>query len=344
MEDLKKKLNIDDTFTKPPIKDKKFTKISDVMTLIEDYNMMVDLLYLKTTKQGNKYLFVITDLATREFDFEAIKNKKSTTVLEAMKTIFRRKKWINKPLASIRSDNGPEFQEQFNKYLKDNNIFHSVSMPYRHTQLSAVESLNKQIGYLLNGYMNNIEFATKKEFKEWDDDKILNLIKKELNKIRYRKAPYTEKNIFNYKDKKTLNLKDTPKYKVDDIVHYQLSYPEDALGNKQPTEKFRVGDFRFSPIPKRIVQVLYYNGNIPYRYMLKDMQFVSFTENQLMKSKEKEQKYKVKRIIGKKKEKKITYYLIWWNGYLKKDSTWEPENMLIKDGLKEQIDDYNSNN
>jgi len=258
-----------------------------------------------------------------------------------MKTIFKRK-WINKPVASLRTDNGTEFQDQFTKYLKDNNIFHSVSMPYRHTQLSAVESLNKQIGYLLNGYMNNIEYTTKKQFKEWDDNNILNLIRTELNKLRYRKA-YTKDNIYDYKDK-TLNLKNNPKYKVGDIVHYQLSYPENALGNKQPTANFRVGDFRYSPIPKKIEQVFYYNGAIPYRYMLKDMPYVSFTENQLMKSKEKEQKYKVKKIIGKKKEKKITYYLIWFDKYLKKDATWEPEKELLKDGLKDMIDEYNKNN
>ena len=40
--------------------------------------------------------------------------------------------------------------------------------------------------------------------------------------------------------------------------------------------------------------------------------------------------------------KKQKYYLIWWSGYLKKDATWEPEKQLIEDGLKKEIDDYNS--
>ncbi len=52
MEDLKNKLGISDEFTKTVKKTNKFTKISDVMTLIEDYNFMADLLHLPTTKDG----------------------------------------------------------------------------------------------------------------------------------------------------------------------------------------------------------------------------------------------------------------------------------------------------
>jgi len=43
-------------------------------------------------------------------------------------------------------------------------------------------------------------------------------------------------------------------------------------------------------------------------------------------------------MIGNKK-----YYLVWWLGYKKKESTWDPSNNLIKDGLKEYIDEYENN-
>lgn len=342
MEVLKKKLNIDDTFTKPPPKIKTYTKIKDVMTLIENFNMMADLLFLPLTSRGNKYLFVITDLATNEFDIEPIKDKKAIHTLDALKNIIKRNKWIGKPKASIRTDNGTEFKKEFDKYLKDNNIFHSVSMPYRHQQLSAVESLNKQIGYLLNGYMNGIEKKTGKIFKDWDDDKILNLIRKELNNHRKVKAAYTEDNIFD-KAKDNINISVEPKFKVGDIVHYKLSYPENALGQKQPTANFRVGDYRYSSIPKEIINVFNYPGKVPYRYQLKDMDNVTFSDKELILSKEKKQKYKVKKIIGKKKENNKTYYLVWWDGYNKKESTFEEEKELIKDGLKDMIDAFNEN-
>lgn len=341
MNALKKLLEIDedvDKFTKSIKKEKKYTKIKDVVTQIEDYNLMADLLQLPKTKKGNNYLLNIVDLATREFDMEPIKTKESEQVKKAMDAIFKRK-YINIPEASIRTDNGTEFKGEVDKFLKQNDIYHSVSMPYRHTQLNMVESLNRQIGYLLNSYMNSKEFKTKKEFKEWDDPKILQTIRVKLNELRKTKAPYTEKTIFDFIDKE-INLKAKPKYKINDIVHYQLSYPQNALGKKQPTANFREGDFRFSPVPKKIQQVLYYTGDIPFRYILDGMPQVSFTESQLMPSKEKQEKFIVREIIGEKTEKKKKYYLVWFKGYLKKDATWEPEKQLIEDGLKSYIDAF----
>jgi len=333
---LKSQLNINDTFTKTVKKEKKQTKISDVVTLIEDYNLMADLLHLPTTKEGYKYLLVIVDLATHEFDIEPLKTKESKEVLKAMKTIFKRN-YVKQPKATIRTDNGTEFQGDVHKYLKDHKIFHSISMPYRHQQLSMVESLNRSLGILLNGYMNNKELETKKPYKEWTD--VVDVIRKELNKIRKVKAPYTEKTIFDYKDK-PIDMKKPPLYKVGELAHYKLSYPENALGHKQPTAQFRVGDFRWSALPKKIEQIYYYSGQIPYRYRLEGMPYVSFPESELMLSKAKEAKYKVKKIVGKKTEKKKVYYLVNWKGYKKADNTWEPKTQLIEDGLQEYITSF----
>jgi len=41
---------------------------------------------------------------------------------------------------------------------------------------------------------------------------------------------------------------------------------------------------------------------------------------------------------------KIKYYLVWWDKYLKKDATYEPENQLIDDGLQNYIDDFEKKN
>ena len=341
MNDLIKKLDIAENvikFTNTPKKDKKQTKIKDVVTQIKGYNMMGDLLHLPETKNGNKYLFVITDLSNGQFDMEPIKDKTAINILSAFKKILKRK-YIKIPVGMLRTDNGTEFKGEFETFLNDKGVFHSVSMPYRHSQLSAVESLNKQIGYYINNYLNTIEYLTQKTFNDWDNEKILKIIRDGLNKIRYHKPLYDEKTIFNYKDKE-IKLDKEPKYNIGDIVHYQLSYPENALGNKQPTSQFRTGDFRFSPIPKKIKNVLYYSGAIPYRYMLDNMPYVSFTENQLIESDENEQKFKVKKIIGRKTIKRVIYYLVWWDKHKKIESTWEPKRELIKDGLKDLLDDY----
>ena len=126
-------------------------------------------------------------------------------------------------------------------------------------------------------------------------------------------------------------------------MHFKLDYPEDGLGNKQPTAHFRVGDYRFSHITREIKKVIYMNDEPYYRYILEHMPNVSYSENELKKSKNKGSNYKVKSIIGKKKIKNVVHYLVWWKGYLKKDATYEPENNLIEDGLQQMIDDYNNN-
>ena len=184
--------------------------------------------------------------------------------------------------------------------------------------------------------MNAIEIETGKKFTEWRT--AVDIVRTELNKIRYKKAPYTAKTIYKKVDK--VDLSNPNKFHVGDIVHRKLNYPEDALGNKQPTAVFRTGDFRWSAVPQKIVKVLYYSGKIPYRYMLDGITTASFTESQLMPSKAKEQEFTVKQIIGKKTINKKIHYLVWWKGYKKSESTWEPRTKLIEDGQADRIREY----
>ena len=191
IKDILNLLEIDETYTKPVKKPKKYTKIKDVITPLESYNYMADILYLPEDENTkDKYLLVMTDLVTHECDFEPIKNLQSDTVLKAMKNIFKRE-YLAKPKATIRTDGGNEFKGVFHKYLYDNNIFHSTTLPYRHTQLSAVDNLNKTLGRIINGYMNTKEFKTGKPYTNWVH--ILPIIRSELNDILYVKPKYTEK-------------------------------------------------------------------------------------------------------------------------------------------------------
>ena len=85
MKSLKSKLKINDEFTKPIKKQTVFNNIKQNIPLIANYNFMCDLLFLPTAQMGYKYLLVIVDLASDKFDIEPIKNKDSSTVLNAMK-------------------------------------------------------------------------------------------------------------------------------------------------------------------------------------------------------------------------------------------------------------------
>ena len=285
---LLEQLNIDETFTKKPPKIKSYNHVKDNIPLVEDYNMMADLLFLPTARFGFKYLFVIVDLASDEFDIEPIKNKEPSTVLAAMKKCFAREH-LNKPEYSLKTDGGNEFKNVFHKYLYDDSILHKVSLPHRHKSMANVESLNRTLGKLLNGYMNSKEVQTGKKFVNWTE--AVPTIRTELNKIRKKKLP---SNINSYEYPTTDNTVPLtkrqgvtiykivqPKYKIDDSVHRVLDYPQDALGNKQPTATFREGDFRFEGKPRKIEQIFEYAGNPLYRYQLAGLKNVSYSESEL---------------------------------------------------------------
>lgn len=331
MNNLLKKLNINETYTKS-LKLPIFDKVKDNTFPKGGYNYMADVLFLPETKDKYKYLLTMADLWSDNFDMEPLKSKEPDEVLKAMQKIFKRK-YMKTPKASIRTDNGSEFKGVFHKWLYENDILHREAEPYRHQQLANVEQLNYVIGRLLNGYMNNMEETNGKVFKEWLP--AVDIIRKDLNKIREK--PDGDP----YNDIIKPAIEKVPKYKVGDLVYRKVERPMNALGHYQNTTNFRVGDYRFDiKNPRKIIQVLYYPKNI--RYILNGLNHVSYTERELMPAKQKDETYTVKKIIEKKVEKKVVYYKIWWDKYLKKDATWEKESELIKDGLKPMIDEFNN--
>lgn len=324
-------LEIDEYLTKPVKKPKTYDKVKQNIPHEEDYNFMADLLMLPKTSKGNRYLLVVVDLYTDEFDIEPLKTKTPVEVLKAFKNMFKRP-YISKPYASVATDQGGEFMGVFHKYLYNNSIFHKRTRKGRHSQLANVERLNRTLGRLLNGYMNAVELRTKKRFNNWDEKRILDIIRVELNK--YRK----ERNIEIMKDfqyEPPYTSKKGSKYDVGDIVHVKLDVPKDALGNEHNDENFRMGDFRFEHFGRKIKRVLNYDTG--YRYLVEGINNASFTDNQLLPSKDKDTKYEVKKIIGKKKINGKINYLIWWKNYPKKEASYVPRDQLIVDGLKDEI-------
>lgn len=336
MKKVLKNLSIKETFTEAPKKEK-FDRVKDNTFPMKGYNYMSDLLELPLTKEGYKYLLVVVDLWSNDFDIEPMESKSASDCLSAFKEIIKRQ-YTKLPKASIRTDGGTEFKGSFKAFLNENNILHRVAHPYRHKQLSNVESLNNLLGRIFMTYLTNKEQELKKKYTEWTD--ILPQVRKELNNAR--NSP-KDINIFNT-DPIPYNT-NIPKFKIGDIVHKKLEVPKNIYGNIEANTKWRKGDLRFDPDEKlKIVNVLNYPNN--NRYLLHMYPNVSFTENELkLVSKDdnnnNDEFYIVKEIIGKKKIKGKTYYLVHWKRSLKKDSTWELESNLLEDGLKDYIDEYN---
>lgn len=333
IEQIIDKLDLDNTLNKKHFRQKKYNKVFYEIPHFPDFNLMADLIEFPTTPDGYKYLFTIVDLYTLEFDMEPVKTKDSSSVLDAMLKCFNRKpNYIGKPFASINTDGGSEFKSVYHKWIFDNNIYHKVSAPYRHKQQSVIESLNKQLTRIIMLYNNKV-----------DDDnwiKILPELRIELNDHRKKLFEKTLK-IYNKTNKiEFKDYKELPKFKVGDTVHFRLDYPENKDLEKQSTHNFRSGDFMWSKETRKIVKVIFMETQPYYRYVLDSKPSLSFSEYELLPAKVDYNTYKVKQIIGKKTEKKITYYLVWYKGELKKDASWQPKQQLLEDGLDDYIDDF----
>jgi hypothetical protein len=242
----------------------------------KDYNFMADVLYLPTTKAGFKYLLVVIDLASNNFDIEPLKTKTSEETLKAYKTMVKRP-YINLSKGSIRTDDGAEFKSVFNKFLIDNDIHHRTALTNRHKQQATVEALNRKLSKILMKYIISKEEKKKKEFNEWTE--ILNIVRKDLNEDMERDL--SKYSILN--EEHVYDIYAPQKYKVGDYVYEKLEHPEDSWGNKQPTAKRREGDYTYSRKAKRIIKVIIMNDEPYYRYILDGLKNVSYSENELQK-------------------------------------------------------------
>jgi len=330
-------LNNEYTLTKSHFRPKNYNKVWLEIYPHEDYNLMCDMMDLPTTKSGYKHLFCIVDLFTLDFDCEPVKNKTAESALNAMKECFKRG-YVNKPYASVATDGGSEFKSVFHKWLYDANIYHKVGIPYRHRQQSVIESLNRSIGKLLMLYLSQMGSKTETTYSNWDE--FIPQVRKALNE--YRQELF-KKLLTKYKNYDTSNVDSKPKFQVGEVVHYRLDYPENQFGDRQSSSKFREGDNRYSSEVRKIIHIVVMNSKPWYRYMLEGKPNVSYSEFELLPSNKKESTYKVKQIIDRKTENKQKYYLVWWKGELKKNSTWESETALIEDGLQDYIQEFEDN-
>ena len=279
----------------------------------------------------------MVDLGSNECDFEPMKyvqdknkkpNKKDAVTakmaLDAMMKIFKRK-YLNKPYASIAADGGPEFKSVFKQYCYENSILLRVGEVGRHYQSSPVESLNRILGRLLNGYLNTKTIQNNKQYYEWTD--ILDIIREKLNDHRKQN---TKKSI-DYITYKTADITHKPKFNNGDLVYRLLDHPEDAMGNKQPTESFREGDYRWDRQPRAILQTFVYSGNQLYRYQLTGLPHVSYSGWQLkIADGHDDILFELRKFIKSRKVNNRIELLTWYYNELKKDASWQPRTEMMK--------------
>ncbi len=342
MNEVLTKLGLNETFTKRP-KRYQYPKVKDSTYPMRGYNYQADLLMLPETPDGYRYLFVIIDLWSDYFDCEPMITKTAEAAKTALEEVLARKEYVKEIKASIKTDAGSEFKGAFDKYLKDNKIAHIVAMPGRHTQLANVNNLCLQLGRILMTYLENktSQLAKKNKkgdevYSDWTD--ILDKAVDELNAFKdHRKDEDPVKYPFALNES---HLLVDPKYNVGDIVYRPIQKPTNRYGEALMSTTFRMGDRRYEDVPRKIARVLLYATDNPYRYMLLGFNNVSYAENELIPSDEKQEKYVVVKIRDKMMDKKVLKYLVQWKGYRVADSTWEAATELIEDGLEDYITAY----
>jgi hypothetical protein len=291
----------------------------------------MDLIQLPKTKLGNQYLLVCVDLWSNDFDIEEMKTKTASECLSAFRKILKRP-YLDLPKGSIRTDGGSEFKGVFNDFLKEYKILHRVALPYRHKQLANVESLNGILGRIFMTYLTNKEQELAKPYLNWDD--IVDTVRVELNKAKYKQPdgdPFSSKPI--------LYNQDEPEFQVGDIVAKKMEVPKNIYGQVEANQKWHKGDIRYDANEKlKIIKVLNYPKN--NRYILNGYPNVSYVASELQLVKSEDEYHIVREIIDQKVQGGRTFYKVWWRKHLKSESTWEPADNLIEDGLEDYIQEY----
>ena len=218
------------------------THIKDNVPIVSGYNYMADILHLPTDKFGYNKLLVVVDIGSDEFDIEKMKGETAKETLSAYNKMLKRG-IVKLPFASLLTDGGASFKDEFHKFLYFNEVDHRIAMPSRHHQLSNADNLCRQLGDLFNGVMNQKEVDTGKQSKAWTQsidmvrEQLNEYSKNRLNKQLAKKGASfpVDLTTFEYptfdniiiSNKKTKQIQ--PKYKVGDLVNVLYNEPHIAL-------------------------------------------------------------------------------------------------------------------
>ena len=294
---------------------------------------------------------MFSDSHNKLTDAVAMKTKNNDEILNAFKTIYKRK--ILKLPLQIEVDSGNEFKGVVSDYFKNNDVIVRVAKPSRHRQQAMVERRNQIIGTALFKRMANQEVLTGEPSKEWKDE--LPLLIKHMNAntkktfIPIRKIP--EKPVGEGAALKLIN--------IGTKVRVILERPKDILGDNLHG-KFRSGDIRWDR-KERIIKDVILKSGYPPMYLLDGnsgnlkIEPVAYTKNQLQVIPNNEKlpspslihpkAWRIEKIIDEKKLKGKLYYLVKWRGFPDSDNTWQSKKELTEDvsNFDELLQYYNSN-
>ena len=324
---------------------KKVSRIKDYPTsnqVTEGTTHQADLLFLPND-DGYKYALVVTDVGSRKLDAEPIKDKSNKTVLDAFKTIYKRK-ILDLPDIMLQVDPGTKFQGSVKKFFNDNNVIVRVGKAGHHQSQANVEAKNQMIAKALFLRMTAQELKTGEVSTEWVEflPTVIKLLNERLQKNN-KKVDVSNKPIKTNKANKELLTEGTK-------VRVFLDEPRNVHDNTKLHGKFRTSDIRWEVQPTVIKQIIL-RPDTPPMYITEKYPHTTYLREQLQVVPENEKappdsmlkKFVVEKILKKRKNKNRIEYLVKWKGYSSDQNTWEPRTKLIKD-VPDLIKEFDKNN
>ena len=288
-----------------------------------------DLLYLPTDDKGYKYLLVVVDIGSGIMDARPLKVRDGATVLKAFQDIYIKHKYLNLP-KFIHVDAGTEFKS-VESYFNSRNIGVRVAATGRHSQQAVVERLNKEIGGTIAKLQLNNELVTGESETNW----IIYL--SDIIHLVNENAKKTKKTLPKQDDSADVkcNGQECELLEIGQLVRPALNVPESIEG-KRLHGTFRTGDRRYSLKPHKIQNILMF-PNQPIRYIVEGYTQNTFSKAELLpytsnkvKLKMTDNLFVVEKLLERKNIKGIVHFLVKWEGYTKKDNTYEPRSELMK--------------
>lgn len=281
---------------------------------------------------GYRYALVVCDVGgERTTDAEPLKIKSVGEVLQAFKTIYKRK-ILKPPKYTLQVDNGGEFKGDVRKYFKDKGIYIRYGKPDRHQNQASVEAKNYTIGKTLFMRMAAEELETEESTREWVEyvPRLIKALNKRLKKNSTRFTGY---------DKPVDATENEELIPEGTDVRVALDAPREVLTTGHKLHgKFRAGDIRWEKDPTEVKQILlapaqpvmYLTERYPHTaYLAEQLQIVPEDENNPPESIIR--KFTIEKLLNRKKVKNRIYFLVKWKNYPSSYNSWEPRTTLMED-------------
>ena len=277
---------------------------------------LVDMQHLAKFNDGMRFILTGIDVFSKHAFAIALKDKRGTTVADALSKIFD-----NTPMQPqlVQSDMGSEFYNSYvQSYFKSRNIKHYSSLNYD-IKAAVVERLNRTIKNKMYRYF------THKNTNRWVD--VLDKIIESYNNSFHRSIGMTPNEV-NFENahvvrKRLYPLKPKPKWKYN-------------IGDKVRISKAR-HVFQRGYLPQwseEIFTISDKNPTYPVTYRLTDLTGESikgaFYEQELqIVDKHSDDLYVVEKVLKTRKRNGLLQYLVKWRGYPDKFNSWTSDVVKI---------------